>query len=399
MPLFKYTAKRLSGETVTGTLEATTQSLVLDALRKQGLVVIGVRETAPKTRGRARVKLEELVVFSRQLATLVEAGIPLVTGLDTLHAQLERPGLKAVVGRIRDDVEGGANFTDALAKHPTVFSSLFVSMVKAGEASGTLAEILDRLAIYLEKTAALQRKVKSALIYPAVVSSMALLITVFLIVKVVPTFKGIFATLKGELPLPTQILLGVSDFCQRYFLVGIGLLVGLVVGGRRYHQTSAGRLRIDRWLLTLPIFGILLRKVAIAQFSRTLSTLVKSGVPILTSLEIVGKTADNRVLEDAITNVRTSIREGENIAGPLAASGVFPPLVVRMVSVGEQTGQLEKMLAKIADFYESEVDAAVSGLTSILEPLIIAVMGVVVGGIVIAIFMPILKITQYLSAG
>lgn len=397
MPSFKYTAKRLSGETVTGTLEAPAQASVLEALRKQGLVVIGVRETTATAHGRSKARLEDLVIFSRQLATLVEAGIPLVTSLDTLHAQIERPGLKTVVGRVRDDVEGGSNFTDALAKHPAVFSSLFVSMVKAGEASGTLAEILDRLATYLEKTAALQRKVKSALVYPAVVSSMAMLITIFLIVKVVPTFKGIFATLGGDLPMPTQVLLGISDLVRQYLLIGIGLAVGGVIGAQRYYQTAAGRAQIDRRLLQLPIIGILLRKVAIAQFSRTLSTLVKSGVPILTSLEIVGKTAGNRVIEEAVTKVRTSIREGENIAGPLAESGVFPPLVVRMVSVGEQTGQLEKMLTKIADFYESEVDAAVSGLTSILEPLIIAVMGVVVGGIVVAIFLPILKITQYLS--
>lgn len=394
---FTYTAKRLTGETITGTLEAETQQAVLEALRKQGLVIIGIREAAAKAAGRARVRLEDLVVFSRQLATLVEAGIPLVTSLDTLHAQLERPGFKGVIGRVRDDVEGGASFTEALAKHPGVFSGLFVNMVKAGEASGTLAEILDRLATYMEKTAALQRKVKSALVYPAVVSGLAVLITIFLIVKVVPTFKGIFATLHGTLPLPTQILLGVSDVFQHYFVVGIIGGVGLVFGAKAYYRTADGHRRIDRALLSLPVFGILLRKVAIAQFSRTLSTLVKSGVPILTSLEIVGKTADNRVIEEAITRVRASIREGENIAGPLAESGVFPPLVVRMVGVGEQTGQLEKMLTKIADFYESEVDTAVGSLTSILEPLIITVMGIVVGGIVVAIFLPILKITQYLS--
>ena len=398
MPTFKYTAKGMDGGTMTGTLTVANQGLVLEALRKQGLVVIGVREVA-STKGRVRtgVKLEDLVVFSRQLATLVDAGIPLVTSLDTLYAQLEQRGMKAVVGRVRDDVEGGTNFTEALAKHPTVFSTLFVSMVKAGEASGTLAEILDRLATYLEKTSALERKVKSSLVYPALVTCMAFGITALLLLKVVPTFKSIFAQLGGELPLPTKILLQVSDFCQHYFFLGIILMVVAVIAFQRLAKTPAGRLRLDRIILRLPIFGILLRKVAIARFARTLTTLTKSGVAILTALEIVGKTAGNRVVELAVERVRVSIREGESIAGPLGASGVFPPLVVRMVGVGEQTGQMEKMLTKIADFYESEVDTAVGSLTSIIEPLIIGVLGVIIGGIVIAIFLPIIKITQYIS--
>ena len=398
MPTFKYLAKGGTGETVAGTLTVANRGLVVEALRKQGLVVLGVREVAaPAPRRGATIKLDELVIFSRQLATLVDAGIPLVTSLDTLHAQLDQPGLKTVIGRIRDDVEGGSNFTEALAKHPTIFPTLFVSMVKAGEASGALAEILDRLAGYLEKTTALERKVRSSLVYPAVVVCMALSITLFLILKVVPTFKGIFLSLGGTLPLPTQILLAVSDTCQRYLVPVAAAGAILVVLLRRWTATPAGRLWLDRGLLRLPIFGLLLRKVAVARFARTLTTLTRSGVPILASLDIVGRTAGNRVVELAVERIRSSIREGETIAKPLEAAGIFPPLVVRMVGVGEQTGQLEKMLTKIAEFYESEVDTAVNSLTSIIEPVIIAILGVVIGGIVIAIFLPIVKVTQYLG--
>ena len=398
MPTFKYLAKGGTGETVAGTLTVANRGLVVEALRKQGLVVLGVREVAaPAPRRGATIKLDELVIFSRQLATLVDAGIPLVTSLDTLHAQLDQPGLKTVIGRIRDDVEGGSNFTEALAKHPTIFPTLFVSMVKAGEASGALAEILDRLAGYLEKTTALERKVRSSLVYPAVVVVMAISITLFLTLKVVPTFKGIFLSLGGTLPLPTQILLAVSDTCQRYLVPVAAAGVILVVLLRRWTATPAGRLWLDRGLLRLPIFGLLLRKVAVARFARTLTTLTRSGVPILASLDIVGRTAGNRVVELAVERIRSSIREGETIAKPLEAAGIFPPLVVRMVGVGEQTGQLEKMLTKIAEFYESEVDTAVNSLTSIIEPVIIAILGVVIGGIVIAIFLPIVKVTQYLG--
>ncbi len=398
MPTFKYLAKGATGQTVSGTLTVATPALVVEALRKQGLVVVGVREvTAAARRRSGSVKLEELVIFSRQLATLVDAGIPLVTALDTLHAQLDRPGLKTVIGRVRDDVEAGSNFTEALAKHPAVFPTLFISMVKAGEASGALAEILDRLAGYLEKTAALERKVRSSLVYPAVVVFMAISITLFLILKVVPTFKGIFASLGGTLPLPTRLLLAVSDACQHYLVPVAAAVAVVVVLLRRWVRTPGGRLWLDRGLLRLPVFGLLLRKVAIARFAQTLTTLTRSGVPILAALEIVGRTAGNRVVELAVERVRVSIREGETIAGPLEAAGIFPPLVVRMVAVGEQTGQLEKMLTKIAEFYESEVETAVNGLTSIIEPVIIAVLGVVIGGIVIAIFLPIVKITQYLG--
>ncbi|MDD2866928.1 MAG: type II secretion system F family protein, partial [Candidatus Omnitrophica bacterium] len=265
---------------------------------------------------------------------------------------------------------------------------------KAGEASGLLDEILDRLAGYLEKSSALQRKVKSSLVYPVVVICMAVLITIVLLVKVVPTFKGIFASLGGTLPLPTQVLILISDTLRRFFPFVVGAFVILGFAFKKYIDTPRGRYQLDTALLRMPLFGPLLRKVVVAKFSRTLSTLVRSGVPILNALEIVGKTSGNLVVEEAVMNARTSIKEGEPIADPLSKSGVFPPMVVRMISVGEQTGQLEKMLTKIADFYDEQVDAAVSGLTSMIEPVVIGFLGIVIGGIVIALFMPIFKITE-----
>ena len=340
--------------------------------------------------------MDDLVVFSRQLATMVDSGIPLVQALDVLAEQIDQPGFKAVVSNLRDNIETGSNLSDVLARHPRIFSSLFVNMVRAGESSGMLDEILERLADYLEKSSALQRKIKSSFIYPGLVITMAIIITSILIFKVVPTFKGIFDTLGGELPMLTQILIKVSDLARggAPFLLGGIFLLGVILG--RIVNTEKGRMYFDRTMLRLPITGILLRKVAIARFARTLSTLVKSGVPILNSLEIVAKTSGNKVIEMAVDQVRINIREGESIAEPLARSGVFPPMVTRMVGVGEQTGELEKMLTKIAEFYEEQVDTAVSGLTSLIEPIIIVFLGVVVGGIVAAMFLPIFRITQLL---
>jgi type IV pilus assembly protein PilC len=289
------------------------------------------------------------------------------------------------------------SFCDALSKHPTVFSELFINMSRAGEASGMLDEVLDRLASYLEKTASLQRKIQSSLVYPAVVITMAILITAVLLLKVVPTFKGIFDSLGGTLPLPTQILIMVSDLVRKYFIYTLGVLVLAGFLFRQYINTPKGRYNFDKALLRLPVLGTLFQKVAVAKFSRTFSTLVKSGVAVLNALEIVGKTSGNKVVEEAVSNCRTAVRDGEPIAAPLAKSRVFPPIVTRMVGVGEQTGQLEKMLTKIADFYDDQVDAAVAGMTSLIEPLVIAFLGIVIGGIVIALFLPIFKITELIS--
>lgn len=400
MPNFKYVAKNQQGKTVSAILKSKDKTSLMDLLRKRGLIIISIEEARERGfRGatKVKVKMDDLVVFSRQLATMVDSGIPLVQALDVLAEQIQKPGFRGVVASLRDNIETGSSLSEALSRHPQIFSVLFVNMVRAGESSGMLDDILERLADYLEKTSALQRKVKSSFIYPAMVVSMAIIITSILIFKVVPTFKGIFDTLGGELPMITQMLIGVSNLARSglpFLLAGLFLL-GFIF--TRVIRTEKGRMRFDRTMLRLPILGILLRKVAIARFSRTLSTLVKSGVPILSSLEIVSKTSGNKVIEVAVDQVRTSIREGENIADPLAKSGVFPPMVTRMIGVGEQTGELEKMLSKVADFYENEVDTAVSGLTSLIEPIIIVFLGVVVGGIVAAMFLPIFKITQLIQ--
>ncbi|MDP2980718.1 MAG: type II secretion system F family protein [Candidatus Omnitrophota bacterium] len=399
MPTFKYTAKETTGKTVSGILEYSDKELLIDALRKKDLVIISIEETAKRrimSLG-GSVKLDEIVIFSRQLATMVDSGIPLVQALDILCEQIETPVFKNILAKIKDDIETGSSLSDALARHPAVFSTLYVNMVRAGESSGALDDILDRLAAYLEKSNMLQRKVKSSLVYPAVVISMAILITLVMLIKVIPTFKGIFTMLGGTLPLPTRILILVSDTIREMFLYVVAVIIAIVFALKKYMRTPQGKENFDKILLRLPILGALFRKVAVAKFSRTFATLVKSGVPILVSLEIVGKTAGNTVIEKAVESVRNGIKEGENIADPLAKSGAFPPMVVRMIKVGEQTGELEKMLTKIADFYEDQVDAAVSGLTSLIEPLIIAFLGIVIGGIVIAMFLPVFKLTEIIA--
>ncbi|MBN2096990.1 MAG: type II secretion system F family protein, partial [Candidatus Omnitrophica bacterium] len=322
---FKYVAKDAQGKTVTATLEANDQTAMVDLLRKRGLTIISVEEAKARgaqVKGKTKVKLEDLVVFSRQLATMVDSGIPLVQALDVLTEQIQQVQFQQVVASLRDNIETGSSLSEALSRHPKVFSALFVNMVKAGESSGMLDDILERLADYLEKVNALQRKVKSSLVYPALVSSMALIITAFLIFKVVPTFKGIFDQLGAELPVLTRALIAFSEFSQRLapFILGGAFLLGLIFV--KAINTEKGRMRFDKTMLRLPIFGLLLRKVAIARFARTLSTLVKSGVPILNSLEIVARTSGNKVIEVAVDQVRTNIREGENIAEPLARSGV-----------------------------------------------------------------------------
>ena len=384
---------------MSGVLEYSDKALLIDALRKKDLIIISIEEAAkkrPMSMG-GSVKLEEIVIFSRQLATMVDSGIPLVQALDILCEQIEKPVFRNILAKIKDDIETGSSLSDAFARHPAVFSTLYVNMVRAGESSGALDDILDRLATYLEKSNTLQRKVKSSLIYPAVVVTMAILITLVMLIKVIPTFKGIFVMLGGELPFPTRVLIFVSDTIRGMFVyVASGIAIG-VFALKRYMRTRQGRENFDKMLLSMPVLGPLFRKVAVAKFTRTLATLIKSGVPILVSLEIVGKTAGNTVIEKAVESVRTGIKEGENIADPLAKSKAFPPMVVRMIKVGEQTGELEKMLTKIADFYEDQVDAAVSGLTSLIEPLIIGFMGIVIGGIVIAMFLPVFKLTEIIA--
>ncbi len=399
MATFQYTAKDYNGRTVIGVVEAAAEADAAATLQNKSMVVVSLKEVrARQLRASGqKVKLEDLVVFSRQLATMIDAGIPLVQALGILSEQVENKALKTVVLSVRQDIEAGMSFCDALSKHPAVFSELFINMSRAGEASGMLDEVLDRLASYLEKSASLQRKISSSLVYPAVVISMAALITAVLLLKVVPTFKGIFDMLGGKLPLPTQMLILVSDIFRKYFLYGILIAGAIVFIFRKWVSTPKGRYRFDGFQLNVPVLGELFRKVAVAKFSRTFSTLIKSGVAVLNALEIVGKTAGNKVIEEAVANCRTAVRDGESISQPLIRSRVFPPIVCRMIGVGEQTGQLEKMLSKIADFYDDQVDAAVSGLTSLIEPLVIAFLGIVIGGIVIALFLPIFKITELIA--
>jgi len=400
MGAYQYVAKDRNGATVTGIIEGASENEAAEGLHKKELIIVSLaqaKKKSVKSGGSVKIKSDDLAIFARQLATMIDAGIPLVQSLGILSEQLEHKGLKQVVVNVRQDIEGGMSFCDSLAKHPSVFSELFINMARAGEASGMLDEVLDRLATYLEKSAALMRKVQSSLVYPAVVISISLIITIVLLVKVVPTFKGIFDLLGGQLPLPTRILIAISNALQKnllYLICAVGVSIFLF---KKSLKTTKGKYNFDRLQMQAIVIGPLLRKVAVAKFSRTFSTLVKSGVSILNALEIVAKTSGNKVVEEAIMKSRLAVREGEPLSMPLSKSGVFPPMVCRMIGVGEQTGQLEKMLSKIADFYDEQVDAAVSALTSMIEPLVIVFLGVVVGGIVISLFLPIFKITQLVA--
>lgn len=399
MATFKYVAKNQESRSVTGKIAAESKAAVIEELRKRNLIIISINEVKDAVKKKSsfqskKVKADEIVIFSRQLATMVEAGIPIVQGLDALQEQVTQPMFKRTLGTIAEDISHGSSLSVSFSKHPAVFDTLFVNMVRVGETGGVLAQVLDRIALYMEKTLRLRRKVKAALIYPAVVVSMAVIITIVLLVKVVPTFAEIYESFDSELPALTQVLIQVSEILQHYLLYVVGAIFAVAFLLRQWHKTNRGALVIDGALLKLPVFGDLLRKVAISRFSRTLATLVQSGVPILESLDIVGKTIGNKVLEVVVDDVKNNVRSGESIAPPLSKSGVFPPMVTRMISIGEKSGQLEKMLLKISEFYDDQVDAAVDGLTSIIEPLIIGVLGIVIGFIVIALFMPIMNITQ-----
>jgi type IV pilus assembly protein PilC len=399
--LFKYIAKDRTGRDITATMDAENERVVVAALRKRGLIVLNVSEERRSgdalKKGKRKVKGPDLVVFTRQLATMVDAGLPLLQALQTLADQTENPSLKIVLEEVVENIEQGATLSESLSAHPKVFASLFVNMVRAGEASGTLAEILERIASYMEASLALKRKVKSAMVYPIIVCSMAIIITTILLLKVIPVFGEIYEGFGSALPLPTQMLLNLSEFLRAYFPFAFGGLIVGVILLKKYVKTEAGRLRLDKFKFNMPVFGPIFRKVAVSRFSRTLSVLVKSGVPILSALDIVSRTAGNKLVERAVDDAMEEIKRGECIAEPLAASEVFPPMVTKMIAVGEESGKLEVMLSKIADFYDSQVDAAVSGLTSLIEPLLIAFLGIVVGGIVICMFLPIFKLSEVVS--
>lgn len=385
---FAYKARESGGKVTEGVIEAADQKAAMARLRDQKLSVLEIKPGGAKKKIKGKVSSKDIVIFSRQLSTLVNAGVPIVQGLTILGEQAESPAFQAVIGAIRTDIEAGLSIADAMKKHPAVFTELYVAMVRAGEVGGILDTILERLSGFLESSEALKGKVQSALMYPTVVFSAAGFITIFLIVFVIPIFKDIFGGFGAELPILTRFIIFLSDFLRQnllYIIPPIGVAGWLL---KKWMKTEKGQEKVDAISLKLPIVGILLKKVAIARFSRTLGTLIKSGVPILQGLETVAKTAGNKVIEKAIASSRDSIKEGGRISDPLKKANIFPPMVIQMISVGEETGGLDNMLNKIADFYDTEVDTAVKGLTSMIEPLIMIVLGVVIGTIVIAMFMP-----------
>jgi type IV pilus assembly protein PilC len=404
MPTFTYVARNPQGKVVTGRTEAATQGMVVKVLKDQGLTptAIQLATAAAETRTaakqqklkRGRVTIDDLVLVSRQMATMIRAGLPLIEVLDILSDQVDKLSLRQVMRQIERDVQGGSSLYEAMARHPRVFNQFFLSMVKAGEASGMLDAILDQVAIYMEKAASIRRKVKSATMYPAAVSVFAVIIMTIIMWKVVPVFQEIFDGLGGQLPLLTSIVIACSKFVRERWYVVLVALIGIAIVIRQWSRTKTGRYQIDKFKLTMPIFGPLLLKVAIARFTRSLGTLLRAGVNILGALEITAKTAGNVVIEDAVNRTRLSIQGGESITKPLVESGVFPPMVTRMIEVGERTGAMENMLHKIAEYYEDQVDAAVSGLTSLIEPLLIIVLGSIIGVIVISMFLPLIKMLE-----
>ena len=393
MPMFEYTARNATtGQIQKGQLETTSRDEVSAYLRKNRMILVSVRE-APKAitfnLGKKGVKTRDIVIFTRQFATMINAGLPLVQSLTILAAQTENKTLQEVTRAVVYDVESGNTLADAFSKHPKAFPELYVNMVAAGEAGGILDTILLRLATFLEKSDALVRKVKSAMIYPGVIFSVAAIAVSVLLIFVIPTFQSMFASVNMALPLPTRVVIGMSNFLIGFWwaiLAAIGLAVFAL---KSYAKTSNGRKNIDTLLLNLPVLGDLLRKSAVSRFTRTLGTLISSGVSILDGLEITAKTSGNRVIHDAVMQSRQSIAGGETIAAPLEKSKVFPPMVISMIAVGEQTGGLDEMLSKIADFYDEEVDVAVGALLSLMEPVMIVVLGVIVGGMVVAMYLPI----------
>jgi type IV pilus assembly protein PilC len=388
MPTFEYTARTAAGEETRGTVDLPTREDVVRHLRQNRMMVIRVRQQQRKKRAR-RIPTRDIVIFTRQFATMINSGLPLVQALDILQQQTDNKALADVTRQVVYDVESGNTLADALDKHKNAFSQLFVNMVAAGEAGGILDTILLRLATFLEKNDAIIRKVKGAMIYPAVIMSVAAIAIVVLLIFVIPTFQSMFASVNLELPLPTRVVIGMSNLLQGFWWAFIGGSIVLFFATRQYYQTDGGRLVIDRALLKFPVLGDLLRKSAVSRFTRTLGTLLASGVSILEGLEITARTAGNQVIHNAVMESRGSIAAGETIAQPLQNSGVFPPMVTSMIAVGEATGGLDEMLSKIADFYDDEVDAAVSALLSLMEPVMIVVLGVVVGGMIVAMYLPI----------
>ncbi len=400
MPIYTWKGRTRQGALKKGNIEAANEAAVMAQLRAQSLLPVTVKEK-PKDVSeylaflKQGISTRELVIFTRQFATMIDAGLPLVQCLQILGDQEPNKTFKAIIRAVRQDVEQGSTFAEALGKHPKPFDTLYTNLVAAGEIGGILDTILNRLAVYLEKADALARKVKGAMVYPSTVLVVAIGVVVLMLVKIIPTFEKMFKDFGGELPGPTQVVVNISHFMQEWIGLSMGVLIAVIISFLQARKRSLKfRRATDAFFLKLPIFGSLLQKVAVARFTRTLGTMISSGVPILDGLDIVAKTAGNVVIEEALLDVKAAISEGKTIAEPLQESGVFPGMVVQMIAVGEETGAMEVMLSKIADFYDEEVDAAVDALTAMLEPVMMVFLGGTVGGLLIAMYLPIFKIAE-----
>ncbi len=396
MPVYVWAGVDGSGRETKGEIEARDEQTARLLLSRKKIRIKKLK-TKPKDLFenisflQPKVKTKDIVIFTRQLSTMIDAGLPLVRGLEILASQQENPTFKKMLTQIKTDVESGSTFAEALKKYPKHFDRLYRNMVAAGEIGGILDEVLRRLSDYMEKAQALKAKVKSAMTYPAIVLAISVVVLSIILIFVIPTFAKMFADFGSALPLPTQIVINLSNFVKSYFLVMVAFGVILVLLFKKYYSTQKGRFTVDRLLLKAPVFGALIRKVAVAKFTRTLGTLINSGVPIIEALNVAAGTAGNKVIEETIKNVKASISEGRSIAQPLMESQVFPSMVVQMIAVGETTGALDAMLNKIADFYDEEVNTAVDALTSMIEPFMIVFLGGTIGSIIIAMYLPIFK--------
>ena len=400
MAMYAYRG-RSGGEVVSGEIEANDRPTALTQLRARGVVATSVQERTAKPVGMkkigGKVKDKHLAIYTRQFSTMVDAGLPIAQCLSILAEQSDSKVLRDVTGKIAHEVEGGVTLAESFRKYPKVFNDLFTNMLQVGESGGVLDVVLQRLSVYIEKAAKLKGKVKGAMVYPLTIISVAVLVIIFMMIFVIPTFAKMFEGLGAELPLPTAIVMWLSEFTQRYILVMVGVGAGVIYAIKRYYNTEQGSSVIDAFLLKVPVIGMLIRKVAVARFTRTLGTLISSGVPILEGLLITARSAGNRVVEKTVMQARTAVTSGRTLSEPLKGSTVFPPMVVHMINVGENTGALDQMLSKIADFYDDEVDTAVSALTSLLEPIMIVFLGVVVGGLVVAMYLPIFRLVTLIK--
>ena len=395
MPTFKYKTT-VKGEVQKGEIEAENEQAAIAKLKQRNTAVTSVKKKAESAflSNKKPITERDIVIFTRQFSTMVDAGLPLVQCLEILGKQADNPSLGEVITKIKVDIESGSNLSDAMRKHPKVFNSLYANLVEAGEAGGILDTILGRLANYIEKALALKKKVKSAMVYPSAIVTVAFVVVAFLMVFVIPTFATMFSSGGGELPGPTALVMEISNFFrnQWYFILGGPILFFILF--KKVYATERGNIELDRIFLKLPVVGILIRKVSTAKFSRTLGTLLASGVPLIEGMDICARTAGNKIVEIAILNAIEAIKEGETVAAPLARENVFPPMVIQMIDVGESAGALDAMLTKIADFYDEEVDTAVEGLTALLEPALMVFLGIVVGFIVVAMYLPIFKMGE-----